>query len=264
MTRIVLKKTSAALCHTGAFGCIMVGRDEAGSPVAVKVALSRDDFSVEEARTNLLHEYLLQQDLHRRDPAHFAWVGDFGERFPAVPGADWAKPLAGMPYFVQEYLSGASLAAVIVNGAVLSLGEGKRLARSLVQAVATMESVGRAHNDIAPANIMMCFDGRIVLIDLGCASTFDPTAPLVRHEGYESAMRVGGTSPHSADSLFSIGMCVRDACFRDYLPEQAFSDRRAFARRSLAHLPSCDLAHWVASCLTGQFKTCGDAFVALG
>lgn len=263
MVRLQIRNGSKLLTHSGSYGQVVVARDGRGDPVALKVARERPDETRAMARDRLIGEYRLQLHLCRNDAEHFARTWGFSEAFPVVYGVDWAKELVGLPYFVQEYLQGTTLADAVSAGTIFSVEEGRRLACHLVQAAAAMESAGFAHNDIAPSNVMLCYDGRVVLIDLGCATQFLASAPVVRHAGYESPMRVVGTPPSAADSLFSIAMCIRDACFLDYLPMEAFENRRATARQSLRYLPACDLAGWISKCLFGQFKTYGEAFARL-
>jgi len=263
MTRLQLRLGSKLLTHLGSFGWVVVARDERGGPIAIKVARTYEDRPYVTVRSELYREFVLQQRLSNRDPYHFAKAWGFGDLFPSIPEIAWTAELVGQPYFVQEYLQGTTLADAISAGIVFSFEEGKRLALNLVQAVIAMESEGFAHNDIAPSNVMMCYDNRIVLIDLGCASRFVASAPIIGHGGYESPMRIPGTSPRAADSLFSIAMCVRDACFPDYLPNDALANRRAYAVQSISSLPDCALSGWIARCILGRFKTCEEAYEGL-
>ena len=78
------------------------------------------------------------------------------------------EELEGQLFIVMELLRGETLAARIARGR-LPLGEALAIARALLEGLAAAHRRGVTHRDLKPANIMLCNDGRVVLMDFGLA-----------------------------------------------------------------------------------------------
>jgi serine/threonine-protein kinase len=72
------------------------------------------------------------------------------------------------PYVVTELLSGASLASQL-GGRTLPEAEALRTMSRICEAVAYLHEQGFVHYDLKPANVLLCDDGSLRLIDLGMA-----------------------------------------------------------------------------------------------
>lgn len=75
----------------------------------------------------------------------------------------------GTAYCVMEFLSGITLEKYVENHGAASVEQCVYLAEKLAAALVAIHSAGMVHRDIAPDNIMLCFDGKIKLLDFGAA-----------------------------------------------------------------------------------------------
>jgi serine/threonine protein kinase len=80
-------------------------------------------------------------------------------------------------YLVTELLRGQSLQELVEERGALSLTEALRFMEPVCSAVEAVHRAGLLHQDIKPANIMTCDDGRVVLLDFGLTRTL-PIAAL--------------------------------------------------------------------------------------
>ncbi|MDP9036730.1 MAG: serine/threonine protein kinase [Myxococcota bacterium] len=72
-------------------------------------------------------------------------------------------------HVVTEYLAGMTLSAHIADGKPLPEPEALRVMSRLCEAVAYLHGRRIVHYDLKPANVMLCDDGSIRLIDFGMA-----------------------------------------------------------------------------------------------
>jgi serine/threonine-protein kinase len=72
------------------------------------------------------------------------------------------------PYVVTEFLSGTTLASHL-RGKSLPEAEALRTMSRICEAVAYLHDRGFVHYDLKPANVLLCDDGSLRLIDLGMA-----------------------------------------------------------------------------------------------
>jgi serine/threonine protein kinase len=76
-------------------------------------------------------------------------------------------------YMVMEYLSGKSLAKVLgERGGVLGEQEAVGYILKVCEALEVVHRAGYLHRDIKPENIIICDDGRVVLVDFGAAREY--------------------------------------------------------------------------------------------
>ena len=76
-------------------------------------------------------------------------------------------------YMVMEYLRGKSLAKLVEErGGALSEQEAVGYILKVCEALDVVHKAGYLHRDIKPENIIVCDDGRVVLIDFGAARSF--------------------------------------------------------------------------------------------
>jgi len=84
-----------------------------------------------------------------------------------------APATKGRPYFVTEYLDGCTLALVIHRSRPIPERDALRIASALCQALGPMHEAGLVHGDIKPANVMICRNGWLCVMDFGLASEID-------------------------------------------------------------------------------------------
>jgi serine/threonine-protein kinase len=70
-------------------------------------------------------------------------------------------------YMVMEFLRGQTLRQLLDQRRVLSEGECLNYIEQIVQALTVMHNANVIHCDIKPENLMVCEDGRVVLVDFG-------------------------------------------------------------------------------------------------
>jgi serine/threonine-protein kinase len=92
-------------------------------------------------------------------------------------------------YVVTEYVPGRTLAAVLEERRPLPEPEALSIASRVCGAVAHVHGGGFVHYDVKPANVILCPDGTIRLIDFGLA-----------HAAATSRFRLGGRTPPIASS----------------------------------------------------------------
>jgi WD40 repeat protein/predicted Ser/Thr protein kinase len=76
-------------------------------------------------------------------------------------------------YMVMEYLRGKSLAKLVEErGGALGEKEAVGYILKVCEALDVVHKAGYLHRDIKPDNIIVCGDGRVVLVDFGAARSF--------------------------------------------------------------------------------------------
>jgi serine/threonine-protein kinase len=80
-------------------------------------------------------------------------------------------------YLVTELLRGKSLQELVEEDGALSEAEALHFMEPVCKAVEAVHRASLLHQDIKPANIMACDDGRVVLLDFGLTRTL-PVAAL--------------------------------------------------------------------------------------
>ncbi|MEZ0091243.1 protein kinase [Streptacidiphilus sp. EB129] len=87
-------------------------------------------------------------------------------------------------YMVMQRVEGLTLADLIAeNGALPPLWAVSVVAQ-LCAALAVVHSVPVVHRDLKPGNVMLRPDGRVVLLDLGIASAFEPELSTLTRTGH--------------------------------------------------------------------------------
>jgi serine/threonine-protein kinase len=134
----------------GGFGVVYEGRDPfIKRRVAIKACTTED----EEIRQRFYREAEIAGNLQHKN---IVTIHDFGIE-------------DGVPYLVQEYLTGEDLEHVIARGEPIPL---ERKLDILIQAAHGLEhahAAGVIHRDIKPANVRLLDDGRVKILDFGIA-----------------------------------------------------------------------------------------------
>jgi serine/threonine-protein kinase len=143
----------------GTTGRVLLARDERQQrQVAIKLVHPVVELS-SEFRAGLLRE--VRSMARVRDP-NVASVLSFGE---------WK----GFPYFVMEYIPGGSLDRWLANRDRLSTDEALEILRQVCRGVQAIHDAGAFHGDLKPGNVLVGPGFRLVVVDVGLASTTDAT-----------------------------------------------------------------------------------------
>jgi serine/threonine protein kinase len=148
------------------------------------------------ARERFLREAEIAANLHH--PA-IVTIFDFGEQ-------------GGVPYLVQEFLTGEDLAQKIARGAQGDVPGRIRWLITVAEGLRFAHSRGVVHRDIKPSNVRVLEDGSIRLMDFGIAKVLDAGQQLtgtnvsMGTSGYVSPEQLEGREiDHRAD-IFSFGV----------------------------------------------------------
>ncbi len=116
-------------------------------------------------------------------------------------GFEQVGPLA---LVVMEYLEGVGMDVLLPAGA-LTLDQIVRLGARIAHALGHAHQAGLIHRDVKPANVILCRDGRPVLVDLGIAKSAGESVSLTL-EG-----QVLGSIPFMAPEYLTGGIEALDA-----------------------------------------------------
>ncbi len=147
----------------------------------------------------------------------------------------------GRPYLVAELLTGETLRARLVRGA-LPLAEAVELAVQVARGLAAAHERGIAHRDLKPENLFVTAEGTMKILDFGLARLEEPsgeeadgslTRPgaVLGTLGYMAPEQVRGQPADSRADLFALGAVIYEMA----------TGRRAFAGASAAELASATL-----------------------
>lgn len=100
-----------------------------------------------------VHEQRIIRDMHH---PNIVKIHDEGEH-------------SGNPYFVQDFLDGQTLTAILEEKKQLPFPQVIRIAKNITDALGYLHSNGILHRDITTNNIMQRTDGRATLFDFGIA-----------------------------------------------------------------------------------------------
>lgn len=100
-----------------------------------------------------------------------------------VPALLDSGDLDGQPFLVTEWVTGQSLAATLIDGA-LSPTRALDIFKQLAVVLDAVHQAGVVHRDLSPANILIDDDGRVQLIDFG-----------VSHQQDEVTLTANGVAP---------------------------------------------------------------------
>ncbi|MEY9963053.1 hypothetical protein ABIA33_001079 [Streptacidiphilus sp. MAP12-16] len=87
-------------------------------------------------------------------------------------------------YLVMQLVDGMTLADLIAENDALPCEWAVSVAAQLCAALAVVHAVPVVHRDLKPSNVMIRPDGRVVLLDLGIASAFEPELTTLTRTGH--------------------------------------------------------------------------------
>jgi serine/threonine protein kinase len=110
----------------------------------------------------------------------------------------------GMPYYVMEFISGATDVITFANRGALSIEERLRLFITICDAVQHGHQNGIIHRDLKPANILVDEDGVAKVIDFGIARAVDAELPVTSMHSIGDALigTLQYMSPEQVDPRF--------------------------------------------------------------
>lgn len=147
-----------SLIGSGGQGSVWEGLDLAlGVPVALKLF----DKCSHEDRERAVKEARILASL--RDSTRVVRVFDINRH-------------GDMPFIVMELVSGEPLSTRVGRGRHLTLEQTERWIREICEGLVDIHSLGVAHQDIKPANLLLESEERVKIVDFGIARFTDATA----------------------------------------------------------------------------------------
>jgi len=177
----------------GGFGAVYQGRDPyIKRTVAIKTCQLND----EEIKSRFFREAELAGNLHHR---HITTIYDFGVE-------------AGIPYIVQEFLSGEDLDKQIKRGDPVPLARKVEILFAIADGLAYAHAAGIIHRDIKPANVRILDDGSVKIMDFGIAKSLQTESNLTQTgitlgtSAYLAPEQIRGEPVDRRTDIFSLGI----------------------------------------------------------
>ncbi|GII66013.1 hypothetical protein Skr01_60980 [Sphaerisporangium krabiense] len=181
----------------GGMGMVWEGHDTLlDRPVAVKEVLIPDTLNSRQ-RLNMIHSTAREARMAARlDHRNIVSVFDVADE-------------DGRPWIIMELVPSRSLDRVIASEGPLSVARAVAIGTEVLTALTVAHAAGVVHRDVKPANILIGYDGRIVLSDFGIATLLDdPHASrggATGSPGFLAPERRGGRPAEPASDLWSLG-----------------------------------------------------------
>lgn len=136
----------------GAMGSVFRGKDlETNAAVAIKI---------------LAPEHCRKQKIVARFEREAAKM--IGLRHPNIVAFHGHGRRAALPFIVMEFLEGFALSEVLEKqGGTLDLPKTITIVKQMAAGLAFLHHHHLVHRDVKPQNVFLCFDGRVVILDLG-------------------------------------------------------------------------------------------------
>ncbi len=177
----------------GGFGTVYRGRDPfIKRTVAVKTCQSDDD----EIKKRFFREAELSGNLHHRN---ITTIYDFGVQ-------------DGIPYIVQEYLTGEDLDKFIKRGEVIPVKRKLEILQDICDGLGYAHGAGIIHRDIKPSNIRVLANGDVKIMDFGIAKSFQSESNLTQTgitlgtAAYLAPEQIRGEPVDPRTDIFSLGV----------------------------------------------------------
>ena len=178
---------------SGGFGAVYRGRDPyIKRTVAVKTCQLND----EEIKSRFFREAELAGNLHHR---HITTIYDFGVE-------------NGIPYIVQEFLSGEDLDRKVKRAEPLPIARKVEILVAIADGLAYAHAAGIIHRDIKPANVRILEDGSVKIMDFGIAKSLQTESNLTQTgitlgtSAYLAPEQIRGEPVDRRTDIFSLGI----------------------------------------------------------
>jgi serine/threonine-protein kinase len=105
----------------------------------------------------------------------------------------------GNDYLVMDFIEGESLASIIEQQGAIPQQQVLQWGKQLLGALAACHARNVLHRDVKPQNIIICPDGRAVLVDFGLVKLWDPRKPQTQR-----IIRGMGTQEYASPEHFAL------------------------------------------------------------
>jgi serine/threonine-protein kinase len=177
----------------GGFGAVYRGRDPfIKRTVAIKTCQVNDD----EIKNRFFREAELAGNLHHR---HITTIYDFGVE-------------NGIPYIVQEFLTGEDLDKKIKRGEPILVARKIEILMAIADGLAYAHAANIVHRDVKPANVRILDDGTVKVMDFGIAKSLQTESNLTQTgitlgtSAYLAPEQIRGEPIDRRTDIFSMGV----------------------------------------------------------
>lgn len=112
---------------------------------------------------------------------------------------------------LEEYLDGSTVAQILENGLYTERGV-RQVMAAVCEGAGFLHRHGYIHRDIKPENVMVCSDGRVVLLDFDASREYKPQATrdtcVIGTAGYAAPEQFGVAQTDSRADLFAMGVMM--------------------------------------------------------
>ena len=177
----------------GGFGAVYRGRDPfIKRTVAIKTCQVNDD----EIKNRFFREAELAGNLHHRN---ITTIYDFGVE-------------NGIPYIVQEFLTGEDLDKKIKRGDPILVARKVEILMAIADGLAYAHRASIVHRDVKPANVRVLEDGTVKVMDFGIAKSLQTESNLTQTgitlgtSAYLAPEQIRGEAIDRRTDIFSMGV----------------------------------------------------------
>jgi len=177
----------------GGFGAVFRGRDPfIKRQVAVKTCQVND----EEIKNRFFREAELAGNLHHRN---ITTIFDFGVE-------------NGIPYIVQEFLTGEDLDKKIKRGDFVPIHRKVEVVMAIAEGLEYAHNASIIHRDIKPSNIRLLENGAVKIMDFGIAKSLETASNLTQTgitlgtSAYLAPEQIRGEPVDRRTDIFALGI----------------------------------------------------------
>ncbi len=140
----------------------------------------------------------------------------------------------GVLHVFEEYLRGENL-EYILEEKKLSKWEKLRVADGVCDALIHLHNANKPiiHRDVKASNVMVCFDGRIVLTDYDSAKIFDASknkdTQLIGTVGYAAPEQYGFFQSNPQTDIYALGILLKQMFANDFRIKKIADKAAAFS-----------------------------------
>lgn len=134
-----------------------------------------------------------------------------GLRHPGIVGVhDYGEAPGPMAYLVMEFVDGEPLSGRLAREHQLTAAVTMDIVAQAADALQTAHLAGVVHRDIKPANLLICPDGKVVVVDFGVAKAqlsagLTQTDTVLGTARYMSPEQVAGRSVGPTTDVYALG-----------------------------------------------------------
>ena len=186
----------------GGFGAVYRGRDPF---IKRNVAIKTCQVNDEEIKHRFFREAELAGNLHH---PNITTIYDFGVE-------------NGIPYIVQEFLTGEDLDRKIKRGAPIPVARKVEILMAIAEGLGYAHAASIIHRDVKPANVRVLEDGTVKVMDFGIAKSLQTESNLTQTgitlgtSAYLAPEQIRGEAIDRRTDVFAMGVLSYELlCYR--------------------------------------------------